>query len=279
MAYSLSSIAKAARSKKRAGGSALPPLGSYDPSIFLQMQQNRRSSDDAGDTFALGQSQAQDDFGIQLGRLHQNHDLAVGDLGTSRDRSLSDLATSRDRSVGDLGTAAARAGEDHSNSLAALARRYAILGNQQGQADRQAHVESPGLLRQQAAIRSRNQGVDQAPIDLAYSRFSQDNAQAGQRLGEDFTRSSGRVGEDYTRGTSRADLDEQQREADLSLNLSRAYGSGKNGQPLGSATLNLIQSRNAALGGNLDLATVAHTQAAANGYVTPPRKKRRALIV
>lgn len=257
----------------------MPPLGSYDPSIFLQRQQNQRTASDAGDTFALGQAQAQDDVGIQLSRLGITHDQQLSDLGSSRDRTLADLGTNHDRTLADLATSAGRAGEDHSNSLSALTRRYGILANQQGQADRRANVEGPGLLQQQAAIRGRNQAVDQQPIDLAYSRFSQDNAQAGQRANEDFGRLGSRTQEDYARGVGLANQDSNWRSADLSLGLSRDYGSGTNGAPLGSRTLGLIQAQQGAVAGNLDLATVAHQQAAANGYVTPSRRRRRTLIV
>lgn len=230
MAFSLKNIQKAQR-RRRGAVPALPPLGSFDPSILLQVGQNRRTAENAQQQFDLGQAQAQDDFGIQTQRLAQQEGNSLADLVTGRQR-LS---------------------EDRTNALADLGRGYGSLAHRQAEGALRANVQSAGLLAQSLAARKANMAHDQAGVDQSYNRSLADSTTAEQRLRQD-------VGN---------------RKADLALTLSRAYGSGKGGQPLGTNVLNLLQTKNDALSGNLDLTGVAFQQAAANGYTLPRRRKVR----
>lgn len=210
MAFSLASIQKA-KKRRTAAAPSLPPLGSYDPSVLLQYQQNKRTADNAQQQFDLGQSQAQDNLAIQLARLGQQET----NLGTDRGTALENIG-----------------------------RNYGNLAETQAAGANRANVQSAGLLAQSLAKRQANQGLEQKTVDTSYQRSLADSAN---------------------------------QKADLSLALSRAYGSGKGGQPLGTNTLNLTQTKADALGGNLDLSGVAYQQAAANGFRFP--KKKRSLIV
>jgi hypothetical protein len=233
VAFSVGSIRKA-QNRRRSGTPALPPLGSFDPSLLLQYNQNRRTTENAQQQFDLGQSQAQDDLAIQMQRVSQQQGESQADIATGRQRLT----------------------EDHTTALNDLNRNYAVLANKQAEGALKANVASPGLLAQALARRQGNLAADQKPIDTAFQRGLTDSSTAEQRLGEDAS----------------------SRKADLLLSLSRAYGSGTRGQPLGANTLSLLQTKNDALGGNLDLTGVAYQQAAANGFRFPRRRRRTVLV-
>jgi hypothetical protein len=258
VAFSVASIQKAQK-RKQSVAPSLPPLGSYDPSLLLQYGANNRAAQNAQGQYDLGQAQAQDNFGIQTGRVDQSLANNLTDLGTSKDRSLADLLTNRDRNQ-----------QDYTTASQGLDRRYAQLGRVQGEHARQQHIEGGGILAQSLAKRQANRALDQQPLDTSLQRSLADSTTAQSRLGQDYTTNTGRAGQ--AAATSKADL---------ALALARGYGSGTGGNPLGTQTLNLTQTQNDALGGNLDLSGVAYGQAAANGFRFPstPKRKKAPVIV
>ena len=161
------------------------------------------------------------------------------DLGAAQAQDNFGIQTSR------IGTQLQQAQQDTAQRSTDLAHQYGTLAHQQAQGALQRNVESAGILQQALARRQANSQHDQALIDTAMSRTKQ-----------------------------QADW----QKSDLALNLARAFGSGRNGQPLGTNTLNLIQTKNNATGGNLDLSQAAYLQAAAAGY-SPPRRKPRVPMV
>jgi hypothetical protein len=177
-----------------------------------------------------------------VGQTRAQDDLAV---------ALQQLGLSENRNMEDLGVSRSRAAEDHSRSLSDLVLRYTRLGRSQAEGDRHAGVVSAGILSQQAAIRAANQARDQQPIDQAYSRFN-----------EDAGRSQGRLQQD---AGSRAQ--------ELNLDFSRLWDpkSGDNVIRLQRAGRDLQDA-------NLDASGQRWYQATAGGY-SPPKKKRRTLIV
>lgn len=148
--------------------------------------------------------------------------------------------------TGRLGQRRTELEQDHTTALSDLHRDYGNLAARQNEGALKANVQSAGLLKQALAARLANQQHDQTGLDTSFNRAVTTN-------------------------------DEQK--ADLGLNLSRLFGSGRNGNPLGSNTLNLIQTKNNATAGNLDLSQVAYQQAAAAGYRIPRRKTRRQPMV
>lgn len=181
-----------------------------------------------------------------LGKAQAQDDYAIqtGRLGQSLQDSLADILTGKQRNQ-----------QDYTTATANLAHQYGAQATQQAEGDLRGNVESAGILARQQAIRQQNQAHDQSGLDTSL-----------QRALADSTTSEARVKQDA-----------DNKKADLALALSRAYGSGKKGNPLGTNTLNLTQTKANALAGNLDLSGVAYQQAAANGYRFP--KRRKALIV
>lgn len=249
MAFSVKSIAAAKR--RRAQTPANPPPGTYDPTIDATGRNNQRSYDDTLQNFAIGSQRAKDDLGI-----------ALGNIGTSQQNSLSDLSTGHDRSLADLLSGRDRNAADHQTALADLARNYSMLADKQGQAARQANVESGGILAQALAKRQANQAHDQAPIDTAFNRSLADSTTAEQRIGQDYATNTGRVNQG---ATNQSDA--------VKLAFDRAYGAN------GDQALNVSRAGRNLVAGNLDLSNQRWYQAAAMGYSPVQQRRRKQVIV
>lgn len=246
----LSYLSRRAASRASAG----PPPGSYDPTIDANIRAGKRNYNDLSGDFGVGQTRAQDDLAYALSQLGQSKSETLADATTGHNRTLADIATSRDR-----------AGADYGTSLANLALNYQRLGRKQGEAARVAHVESSGILAQSAAARAANQARDKAPIDLSYSRFSQDSAQSQDRANQDYATNTGRV------GTHAAD-----QAGRLNLDFSRLWD-----PQAGDNVLKVQRAGRDLASGTLDATKLKWYQATANGY-SPPKSKstrRRPLIV
>lgn len=255
MGFSVAAIKQAQKRRAQAAPS-LPPLGSFDPSILLQYGANKRAASDAQDIFSLSKTQAEDQYGINKGRLDTNTGQSLQDLATQHSQTLADLLTGRQRNT-----------QDYQRATADLAHNYSILADKQNQGARQANVESAGILGHAADIRAANQSHDQQGLDTPYQRALADSTTAEQRTNAA-----------YDTNVQRTNQNAGWQGSDLALALARRFGSGTGGNPLGTDTLNLLQTMNNATSGNLDLSGVAYQQAAANGFRFPTRRKRTVIV-
>jgi hypothetical protein len=148
---------------------ALPPEGSYDPSIDGSVGAANRGYGDLQDQSATGDTRDTTDY--LTGR-------AAIDQGQAR--GLADILSAR-----------SRGGEDYTRQLGALDRSYGQLANRQRQSQQQAGVALGGASLQAAARRAANQAYDRAPLDTNFQRFTADSATSEQRLGENTTNQLG----------------------------------------------------------------------------------------
>lgn len=192
-----------------------------------------------------GANDYEDQFALAQAQAQDDFAIQTGRLGENQQQTLADLTTRRTRNL-----------EDYNTSKGDIQRRYGEQAAVQSERAIRSGVQSQGLLAQALARRMENAKRDQTGLDTSLARSQADLATAEQRSTSDF----------------------DQRKADLALNLARMFGSGKGGQPLGSNTLQLIQTRNNATAGNLDLSAVAYQQAAANGFRFPRRRRKAAII-
>lgn len=196
-----------------------PPPGTYDPGLDASKRANDRGLLD----------------------LKQDTDLGNQRADTQHTASLAQLLRGRQRGEADLGAALARETADFGRNTETLQRNYSNLGLAQTARASQGAFVDTGSIAAGAGARQENQGRDQGELNLAHSRFGEDNTTARTRLGED-----------YDSGVTQADTEFQYGVDDRASTLARALREG-----------NFFGQ---------DTAAAKMYQATSSGLFTPPAK-------
>lgn len=168
----------------------MPPPGSYDPTIDVQLGQAQRGYGDLGTDYTKD----------------------WGELGTALGgRQGTDFKTARDRlgiqggwQNSDFDQQKTRLGEDYGRSIGDLTRQYGRLGNNQRQAAAAAGVAGGGALAQALRKRTENMAYDRQPIDQAFSRGNTDIDTNRSRFNEQQGWQTTDLTNTYTRGNEDA---------------------------------------------------------------------------
>jgi hypothetical protein len=218
-----------AKKKKPAASGGLtattPPLGSYDPSYEANRASARRGLSDLVYDTQTGEVRAREDYTTQLADYLRQFTRGGEDISTRE----GDVTRTQQRGLADIGLARSRAGEDFAYQRKGLNRRYAALGEAQGEAINKTGQLRGGALAAAAQKRAGNKAFEFQPIQVNYNRTVQDLGTQQSRLNEDtglslsaLARSRTRLGEDYSTNTNLAGRTFTRGQEDRATNLSRA---------------------------------------------------------
>lgn len=157
---------------------ALPPEGTYDPTLDANYGAAARGFGDLQQDTERANTRAGNDLTLGLGAIDQ-----------SKGYSLADNLRSRERTVQDYGTA-----------TTALGKRYSDLGSRQAESAQQAGAVGGGALADALLKRTANQGVDQAGLDTTKNRTLADLLTSDQRITQSAADRGGALTLDYNRG-------------------------------------------------------------------------------
>lgn len=157
---------------------ALPPEGTYDPTLDANYGAAARGYGDLLQDTERANTRAGNDLTLGLGAIDQ-----------SKGYSLADNLRTRERTNQDYGTA-----------TTALGKRYSDLGARQAESAQQAGAVGGGALADALLKRTANQGVDQAGLDTAKNRTLADLLTSDQRITQSAADRGGALTLDYNRG-------------------------------------------------------------------------------
>ena len=170
----------------------MPPPGTYDPTIDIQLGQAQRGYGDLTTDFTRDWGEP----GTALsGRMGEDYKSALGRLTQQRDWQTSDFDTQL-----------SRGGQDFASAIANLRRSYDRLGNSQRQSAAAAGVASGGALAQALRKRTENEAWDRKPIEEGWSRLQADIATNRERATTQFDWQTGDLKTNYLRGGEDASL-------------------------------------------------------------------------
>lgn len=200
---------------------SLPPLGTYDPGLYAQIQQSQRGLFDTQKDIRIANRQARADAKTSRQRSRLATNRSLRDLSLSKRHGMQDLRYQRHgtkinfkRDLTDLARARQRGEEDYSTALGNLTRKYTNLGINQAQAANARGVDEGGFSAASAEARARNQAFEKQPLDTEHARLQQDIATKQTRATKDFGRSMARydilghrIKKTFNLGTNRTEKD------------------------------------------------------------------------
>lgn len=215
-----------------------PPPGTYDPGLDAAERGAQRGYlDTLQDTEAAGQ-RADSGYAIDQQGVESSRDRGRFDIGQRRDRGIADSDRQRSRSLSDLLLSRSRAGEDFASTIEGIGRGYKRQGQGQAQQSEAQGVAQGGTLKAALAARKENEGIDRAPVERGFQRFSADSQRTEGRVNEDTDLYQSRLRDDSGLADSRLTEDSDSQLGRLALALQygeddRQVGLGRAGRELG----------------------------------------------
>lgn len=157
---------------------ALPPAGTYDPTLDANYAAAVRGFGDLQRNTERDNTRAGNDLTLGLGAIKQRQGYSLADNLRTRTRT----------------------NEDYGTATTALGKSYSDLGARQAESAQQAGAVGGGALADALLKRTANQGVQQATLDTSKNRTLADLLQSDTRINQAAKDQGGALTLNYGRG-------------------------------------------------------------------------------